>query len=63
MSFVEYRVEGQVGIITMSREKALNAINAQVLADLESVIDNVDVETVRCLIITGAGKKSVCSRC
>ena len=58
MSFVEYKTEGHVGIITMSREKALNAINDQVLDDLEAVLDGVDLENIRALIITGAGKKA-----
>ncbi|MBQ3379004.1 MAG: enoyl-CoA hydratase/isomerase family protein [Clostridia bacterium] len=58
MSFVEYKTEGHVGIITMSREKALNAINDQVLDDLEAVLAGVDLENIRALIITGAGKKA-----
>ncbi len=58
MSFVNYEVQGQVGIVTINREKALNALNSAVLDDLKAVIDGVDLDTVRCLIITGAGQKS-----
>jgi enoyl-CoA hydratase len=58
MSFVDYEVNGQVGIITIDRPKALNALNSQVLDDLGAVLDGVDVNTVRCLIITGAGDRS-----
>lgn len=58
MSFVEYRTEGMVGIVTISRERQLNALNTQVLADLSDVLDQVDLEAVRCLILTGAGDKS-----
>ena len=58
MSFVTYETEGAVGIITISREKALNALNSQVLDDIKAAFDAVDLNTVRCLILTGAGDKS-----
>lgn len=58
MSFVKYEAKDLIGIITIDREKALNALNSQVLDDLEAVVDAVDYDTVRCLIITGAGSKS-----
>jgi enoyl-CoA hydratase len=58
MSFVTYEAKGMIGIVTINREKALNALNTQVLNDLEAVIDGVDYDTIRCLIITGAGQKS-----
>ncbi|MCR4788316.1 MAG: enoyl-CoA hydratase/isomerase family protein [Lachnospiraceae bacterium] len=58
MEFVLYETEGAVGIITINREKALNALNSQVLEELDATLDAVDLETVRCLILTGAGEKS-----
>lgn len=58
MEFVTYEIEGQVGIVTINRPKALNALNSQVLDDLNEVIDGVDTDAVRCLILTGAGEKS-----
>ncbi len=58
MGFVDYEVEGAVGLITINRPKALNALNSQVLDDLAAVIDGVDLNAVRCLILTGAGDKS-----
>ena len=59
MDFILYEVEGAVGIITINREKALNALNSQVLDELNATLDSVDLNTVRCLILTGAGEKSV----
>ncbi len=38
--------------------KALNALNSQVLDELNATLDAVDLATVRCLVITGAGSKS-----
>ncbi len=58
MGFVDYATEGTVGIITINRPQALNALNSQVLDDLNTVLDNVNLEETRCLIITGAGEKS-----
>ena len=58
MEFVKYEVEGAVGVITIDRQKALNALNSQVLEELDATFDAVDVDTVRCLILTGAGEKS-----
>ncbi len=58
MDFITYEVEGQVGIITINRPKALNALNSQVLEELDAALDAVDQGAVRCLILTGAGDKS-----
>ena len=58
MEFVLYEVKDAVGIITINREKALNALNSQVLDELNATLDAVDLDAVRCLILTGAGEKS-----
>ena len=58
MEFIVYEQKEAVGVITISREKALNALNSQVLDELNSALDAVDLNTVRCLVITGAGDKS-----
>ena len=58
MGFVDYEVEGAVGVITINRPKALSALNSAVLDDLEAVLDAVDLEAVRALVLTGAGEKS-----
>ena len=58
MNFIQYEQKDAVAVLTISREKALNALNSEVLTEMESTIDAIDLETVRCLIITGAGQKS-----
>ena len=58
MEYILYEVNGAVGTITINREKALNALNSQVLDELNATLDAVDLNTVRCLILTGAGEKS-----
>ena len=58
MAYVTYETEGAVAIATIDRPKALNALNSEVIDDLEKVIEGIDLDTIRCLIITGAGDKS-----
>jgi enoyl-CoA hydratase len=58
MDFILYEVNGAVGTITINRPKALNALNSQVLDELNETLDSVDLNVVRCLILTGAGEKS-----
>ena len=57
MEFITYEVEGQIGIITINRPKALNALNSAVLDELDKTLDAVDQEAIRCLILNGAGEK------
>lgn len=58
MGFVDYEVNGNVGVITINRPKAMNALNSEVLDDLNTVFDSVNQDEVRCLVLTGAGDKS-----
>ena len=60
MSFVTLEQKGAVGIITMNRPEALNALNDQVLRDLSSVLDQVeDNDEILVAIVTGAGRSFV----
>jgi Enoyl-CoA hydratase/carnithine racemase len=56
--YITYEQDGFVGIITINRPQALNALNSQVLEELEDTFKNVDVDSTRALILTGAGEKS-----
>ncbi|MGN0401847.1 MAG: enoyl-CoA hydratase-related protein [Acetatifactor sp.] len=58
MEYILYEAKGNIATITINREKALNALNSQVLDELNATLDAVDLNTVRCLILTGAGPKS-----
>lgn len=58
MSYIGYELSGLVGIIAINRPEALNALNGAVLIELDLVLDQVDLENTRCLIITGAGDKA-----
>ena len=58
MEFITYEQDGFVGVITINRPKALNALNSQVLDELNETLDAVDLDATRALILTGAGEKS-----
>lgn len=54
-----YQVEGPIGILTINRPQALNALNDQVLNDLKEFTKQIkDAQEIRALIITGAGEKA-----
>ena len=57
-SFIKYEEEGTTAILTINRPKALNALNSQVLDELEKTLESIDTNKIRALIITGAGEKS-----
>ena len=58
MSFVLSQQEGSILTLTLNRPEALNALNAQVLADIDRALDAVDLASVRCVLFTGAGEKA-----
>ena len=58
MGFVDYEVKGNYAVVTINRPEALNALNSNVLDDLAAVLDGIDINTVRAVVLTGAGEKS-----
>ena len=59
MSFVKLEKREGYAVATIDRPKQLNALNADVLNDLNAVIDAVAADgEIRALILTGAGEKS-----
>ena len=58
MAVVSYKQEGFVGIVTIERPEALNALNSQVLDELWNIFFNIDKENVRVVLLTGSGSKS-----
>ena len=56
--FIKYEQDGFVGVITIDRPKALNALNSQVLEELEETFKAIDLDAVRAVVLTGAGEKS-----
>ena len=60
MGFVKVEQQGHVGILTIDRQEALNALNSQVLSDLDAAIDEVAAnDEIYVVILTGAGRSFV----
>ena len=58
MGYIQVLTEGHVATLTIDRPKALNALNSEVLAELDAAVDSLNLDEIRCLILTGAGEKS-----
>ena len=58
MEYIKYEVQGQIAIMTISKPKVLNALDGEVLAEIDKALDEIDVNSVRCLILTGEGEKA-----
>ncbi|MCR5032149.1 MAG: enoyl-CoA hydratase/isomerase family protein [Lachnospiraceae bacterium] len=58
MGFINYEVKGAYAVLTINRPEALNALNSAVLDELNATLDAIDLDSVRALIVTGAGEKS-----
>ncbi len=57
---IKWEKEGAIGIITINSPATLNALNTQVLAQLDECIDEVEKEeSIGVLILTGEGKAFV----
>ena len=60
MAFVTLEQKGNIGLITMNRPEALNALNDQVIRDLDAVLDQVEAqEDILVAVITGSGRSFV----
>ncbi len=57
------QTEPQIGVLTIDRQEALNALNGDVLAELDEALDEItakaEKEDLRVLILTGAGRSFV----
>ena len=58
LSCVEYKTEEKIGILTINRPKALNALNSEVLYALEVLLEKIEIDDIQVLIITGSGEKA-----
>ena len=57
---IRYEKNGSIGIATINRPEALNALNSTVISELEQVITEVEQDTeLRAFIITGEGRSFV----
>jgi enoyl-CoA hydratase len=56
---IRFRVEDGVGVATLDRPKALNALNSRTIAELSQLIDSIERDAaLRALVLTGGGDKA-----
>ena len=54
---IEVRTEDRIGIITLNRPQALNALSSALMDELTAAVDGFEVDPkIRCMIITGSEK-------
>ena len=59
MNYLLHEIEDSIGIITINRPDALNALNSDVIEELkETVVSMIANEKVGVVILTGSGDKS-----
>lgn len=55
-------LEGSIGLITLLRPEAANAMSVQLLRELSDTLDQINGDpTVRVVLLTGAGEKAFCA--
>lgn len=57
-NYIKIEEKQAVMVLTISAPKSLNALNSEILAELNSFLDSFDCNKYRCLIVTGDGEKS-----
>ncbi|MEM1417291.1 MAG: enoyl-CoA hydratase-related protein [Myxococcota bacterium] len=52
-------IEGDIAVLTVNRPDKLNALNAEVLVELDAAVGELEAAKVRAAVVTGAGKAFV----
>ncbi|HXW11538.1 MAG TPA: enoyl-CoA hydratase-related protein [Nitrososphaeraceae archaeon] len=62
MKYIQLESQGEVAILRINRPEALNAMNIDVISELSQTVDKIGAdESVKVIILTGAGEKSFCA--
>ena len=60
MKYVKLERNDHIGIVTIDRQEALNALNSNVLSELDQIIDQVAADNeIYVMVLTGAGRSFV----
>ncbi|WP_036117481.1 enoyl-CoA hydratase [Lysinibacillus sphaericus] len=55
-------LEGSIGLITLTRPEAANAMSVQLLRELSDMLDQINGDPAVCVVLlTGAGEKAFCA--
>lgn len=60
MGFIKLEQQGNVGIMTINRPEALNALNMEVLSDIKKALDEIEAnDDIYVVVLTGEGRSFV----
>ena len=62
MKYIQLEPQGEIALLRINRPEALNAMNIDVVSELSRTVDIVGAdESIKVVILTGAGEKSFCA--
>jgi enoyl-CoA hydratase len=60
MGFIKLEQQGNIGVMTINRPEALNALNTEVLSDIKQTLDEIEAnDDIYVVVITGEGRSFV----
>jgi len=60
MGFIKLEQQGNVGVMTINRPEALNALNTEVLSDIKKALDEIEAnDDIYVVVLTGEGRSFV----
>ena len=61
-SHVRAEIRGSLGVVTLDRPRAINALSHRMIIDVQRVLDDwADDDRVRQVLVTGAGERGLCA--
>ena len=58
MKYIQIEQNEYVAVLTLNRPEALNALNSEVLEEIDEAFTKINPAETRCVIITGSGNKA-----
>lgn len=58
MKYIQIEQNEYVAVLTLNRPEALNALNSEVLEEIDKAFTKINPAETRCVIITGSGNKA-----
>ena len=59
---VKFSIQNQTAIVTLNRPELHNAVNEEVMDQLESILSEIEQDNeIRSMLLTGSGDKTFCA--
>ena len=60
IKFIKYEEDKTTGILTINRPKVLNALNSQVLEEIDKTLNSIDIKKIKAFIHNKVRRKIFC---